>query len=187
MNNYTLTETGINGLVILESKVFGDERGFFMESYSRRQFSEHGIHQEFVQDNHSKSARGVLRGLHFQKRFPQGKLVRVVVGSVFDVAVDIRKDSGTFGRWHGLELSAENRKMIYLPPGFAHGFLALEDQTEVLYKSTDYYHPEDESGIIYNDVEIDIQWPVLSGCTLTISPKDLNLGTFQAYRSKVMA
>jgi dTDP-4-dehydrorhamnose 3,5-epimerase len=152
--------TTIPDLLIIEPKVFGDERGFFFESFNRRQFSElTGRDVNFVQDNHSRSAKNVLRGLHYQIQQPQGKLVRVVQGSVFDVAVDIRKSSPTFGKYLGIELSAENKRMLWIPEGFAHGFMVLTDTAEFLYKTTDYYAPEFERSIAWNDPAIGIQWP----------------------------
>lgn len=158
MGKFNRIETGIEGLVVIQPTVFGDERGFFMESYSRKDFAEIGIETEFVQDNHSKSRKGVLRGLHFQTEMAQGKLVRVTAGSVYDVAVDLRKGSPTFGKWYGIELSATNKTQFYIPPGFAHGFLTLEDDTEFLYKCTDYYAPQYDSGVLWNDPEIGIEW-----------------------------
>ena len=158
MGKFNRIETGIEGLVVIQPTVFGDERGFFMESYSRKDFAEIGIEIEFVQDNHSKSRKGVLRGLHFQTEMAQGKLVRVTAGSVYDVAVDLRKGSPTFGKWYGIELSAKNKTQFYIPPGFAHGFLTLEDDTEFLYKCTDYYAPQYDSGVLWNDPEIGIEW-----------------------------
>lgn len=149
----------IPDVLIFEPKVFGDERGFFMETYRESYFSEAGVDVRFVQDNHSMSAKGVLRGLHYQLKHPQGKLVRVVAGEVFDVAVDIRKDSETYGRWFGLLLSADNKRQLYIPPGFAHGFLVMSDIAECEYKCTDYYRPEDQGEIAWNDPDIDIQWP----------------------------
>lgn len=176
MSKFKRIETGIEGLVVIEPTVFGDERGFFMESYSRRDFEEIGIPVEFVQDNHSKSKKGVLRGLHFQTEKAQGKLVRVVAGSVYDVAVDLRKGSATFGKWFGLELSASNKKQFYIPPGFAHGFVTLEDDTEFLYKCTEYYAPEFDSGVLWNDPEIGIEWNLdkygITEENLLLSPKD---------------
>lgn len=153
-------ETGLSGVLILEPKVFGDERGFFMESYNRRVFAELSLPTDFVQDNHSRSARGVLRGLHYQIQQPQGKLVRVVRGAVYDVAVDLRRSSPTFGRWEGVELSEENRRMLWIPPGFAHGFLVLSDYADFLYKTTDFYAPEHERCIAWNDPAIGIAWPL---------------------------
>lgn len=153
-------ETGLADVLILEPRVFGDERGFFMESYNRRRFADLGLPTEFVQDNHSRSARGVLRGLHYQIRQPQGKLVRVVRGAVFDVAVDLRRGSPTFGRWEGVELSEENKRMLWIPPGFAHGFLVLSDYADFLYKTTDFYAPEHERCLLWNDPEVGIVWPL---------------------------
>ena len=152
--------TSIPDVLILEPRVFGDARGFFMESFNQRVFDElTGTRHQFVQDNHSRSARGVLRGLHFQTQQPQGKLVRVVRGSVFDVAVDIRKDSPTFGQWFGLELSEENRRMLWVPPGLAHGFLVLSETAEFLYKTTDYYAPQHEATLAWNDPDVAVAWP----------------------------
>lgn len=166
-------DTPISGLVILEPKVFGDDRGFFFESFSRKAFcAAAGIDVDFVQDNHSRSGKNVLRGLHYQLApKAQGKLVRVVLGAVFDVAVDIRKDSPTFGHWIGETLSAENKKQMWIPPGFAHGFLTLTESAEFLYKTTDYYSPEHERCIAWNDAEIGVEWP-LSGTPL-LSSKDV--------------
>ncbi len=166
-----VVRTEIPDVLILEPKVFGDERGFFMESYNRRALAAiAGIEGDFVQDNHSRSARNVLRGLHYQIRQPQGKLVRVIMGAVFDVAVDIRRSSPAFGKAVCVELSAENKRMVWIPAGFAHGFLALSEGTEVLYKSTDYYAPEHERCLLWNDPDIGIEWP-LDGTPL-ISEKD---------------
>ena len=156
-----LTETKIKGVYIVEPQVFQDERGWFMETYSAKKTPE--IAYDFVQDNQSCSVKGVLRGLHFQKQFPQGKLVRVIKGSVFDVAVDLRSDSETYGKWFGVELTEENKKQFYIPEGFAHGFLVLSDIAEFCYKCTDFYHPGDEGGLAWNDPEIDIKWPQLVG------------------------
>lgn len=153
-------QTGISGLLILEPRVFGDARGFFFESFNQRRFTEiTGVNDTFVQDNHSRSAGNVLRGLHYQIKQPQGKLVRVVAGEVFDVAVDIRRSSPTFGKWFGLHLSAENKKMLWMPAGFAHGFVVLSEYAEFLYKTTDYWAPEHERCIIWNDPELAISWP----------------------------
>ena len=164
-------ETGIPGLLVLEPKVFGDARGFFFESFNQRRFAElTGVNDTFVQDNHSRSACNVLRGLHYQIRQPQGKLVRVVAGEVFDVAVDIRRSSPTFGKWFGIHLSADNKKMLWVPPGFAHGFVVLSEAAEFLYKTTDYWAPEYERCIIWNDAELGIDWP-LQGAPL-LSAKD---------------
>lgn len=155
-----LTPTSIPDLAIIEPKVFGDARGFFMESWNRKTFSALGLDLDFVQDNHSRSRKGVLRGLHYQLHQPQGKLVRVTSGAVFDVAVDLRRASPTFGRWEGVELSAENHRMLWVPPGFAHGFLVLSDSADFLYKTTEYYAPEHERCVLWNDPEIGIQWPL---------------------------
>ena len=158
---YQVTQTPINGVLILEPKVFGDARGFFFESFNARDFEQAaGLKETFVQDNHSKSAKGVLRGLHYQVKHAQGKLVRVVQGAVFDVAVDIRKDSPTFGLSFGLELSATNNKQLWIPAGLAHGFLVTSDTAEFLYKTTDYYHPEFERSLLWNDPAIGIDWPL---------------------------
>lgn len=161
----------IPGPVIIEPKVFGDERGFFLESWNRAAFAEAGLDLTFVQDNHSRSSRGVLRGLHYQHPNPQGKLVRVANGSVFDVAVDIRRSSATFGRWIGVELSAANQRMLWVPPGFAHGFLTLEDKTDFLYKCTDFYQPASEHCLRWDDPALAIDWP-LEGLTPELSAKD---------------
>lgn len=154
---------GIEGLCVIEPAVHGDARGYFMETYNQNDMHEEGLDMVFVQDNQSSSVKGVLRGLHFQKQFPQGKLVRVVKGSVFDVAVDLRKDSKTYGKWFGVELTEENKKQFYIPEGFAHGFLVLSDLAEFCYKCTDFYHPGDEGGLAWNDPEIGIKWPQLTG------------------------
>jgi dTDP-4-dehydrorhamnose 3,5-epimerase len=158
---YTVTPTAIPDVLMLEPKVFSDERGYFFESYNARDFLDAtGLRVEFVQDNHSMSTKGVLRGLHYQIQHPQGKLLRVVKGSVFDVAVDLRKSSPTFGRWVGACLSAENRKQLWIPPGFAHGFLAMSDTAEVVYKITEYWYPEHERTLLWNDPALGIDWPV---------------------------
>lgn len=154
---------GIRGLCVITPAVHGDSRGYFMETYSQRDMEEEGINVTFVQDNQSMSAKGVLRGLHFQKQYPQTKLVRAIKGSVFDVAVDLRKDSGTYGKWFGLILSEENKKQFLIPRGFAHGFLVLSDTAEFCYKCDDFYHPNDEGGLAWNDPEIGIEWPDVTG------------------------
>ena len=154
---------GIEGLCVIEPAVHGDNRGYFMETYSQRDMEELGIHINFVQDNQSMSTKGVLRGLHFQKQYPQTKLVRVIRGSVFDVAVDLRTDSKTYGKWYGVELTDENKKQFLIPKGFAHGFLVLTDTAEFCYKCDDFYHPNDEGGMAWNDPEIGIQWPQVVG------------------------
>ena len=164
--------TPIEGLLVIEPRVFGDDRGFFMESWNQRTFRElTGVPESFVQDNHSRSGRGVLRGLHYQLRQPQGKLVRVVQGEVFDVAVDVRRSSPTFGRWHGVILSESNRRQFWVPAGFAHGFVVLSESADFLYKTTDYYAPEHERSIAWNDPAVGIDWP-LGGIEPKLSAKD---------------
>ena len=172
MGKITVTPCDIEGLYVIEPTVFKDERGYFVETYNQNDMKEAGLDMVFVQDNQSMSTRGVLRGLHFQKQFPQGKLVRVVRGKVFDVAVDLRSDSKTYGKWFGVELSAENMKQFYIPEGFAHGFLVLSDEAEFCYKCTDFYHPGDEGGLAWNDSEIRVEWPLEEGVDLIISEKD---------------
>lgn len=168
---YTVTQTEIADLLVLEPKVFGDSRGLFFESFNQEDFNgATGLNVNFVQDNHSRSVKGVLRGLHYQLQQPQGKLVRVVSGAVYDVAVDIRKSSVTFGRWVGVELTETNHKQFWVPPGFAHGFLVLSETADFLYKTTEYYAPEFERSIAWNDPAIGIQWP--SGTNPILSPKD---------------
>ena len=188
MSKFKKIETGIEGLYILEPTVFGDDRGFFLETYSKKEFEEIEIFDEFIQDNHSKSKKGVLRGLHFQTKHSQGKLVRVIKGSVYDVAVDIRKSSTTYGKWYGIELSAKNKKMFFIPKGFAHGFLTLEDETEFQYKCTDLYHPEYDSGIMWNDKEININWNFekygLKEENIVLSEKDKKHQSFKEYTEK---
>ena len=166
-----LIPTPLPGVLMIEPKIFQDERGFFLESYQKKHFSEAGIPFDFVQDNHSKSCLGVLRGLHYQIKQPQGKLLRVVVGEIYDVALDLRKRSPSFGKWFGTYLSAENKRMLWVPPGFAHGFYVTSAQAELLYKATDYYAPEWERTILWNDPEIEIAWPVQGGSPI-LSPKD---------------
>jgi dTDP-4-dehydrorhamnose 3,5-epimerase len=155
-----VTKTPLSGVVIVETRVFGDERGFFTETYNQQRFESVGLPSSFVQDNHSRSSKGVLRGLHYQFPQWQGKLVRVLSGAIFDVAVDIRSDSRTFGKWYGLELNDENRLQLYVPPGFAHGFATLSDTADVSYKCTSLYKPEDDAGIVWNDPDIGIEWPI---------------------------
>ena len=152
--------TAIPEVLIIAPRVFGDERGFFFESYNRKAMTALGLDMEFVQDNHSRSCQGVLRGLHYQRKHPQGKLVRVIVGEVYDVAVDLRRSSSSFGRWVAVELSAENKRMLWVPPGFAHGFLTLSESAEVLYKTTDFWHPEDERCLLWSDPKLAIAWPL---------------------------
>ncbi|MDP4183151.1 MAG: dTDP-4-dehydrorhamnose 3,5-epimerase [Bacillota bacterium] len=177
MGKFNFIETGIKDLFVIEPKVFGDNRGYFMETYNYNDFKEAGLDMVFVQDNQSKSSKGVLRGLHFQVNYPQGKLVRVISGEVFDVGVDMRKDSPTYKKWYGVTLSGDNKKQFYVPPGFAHGFLVLSDEAEFTYKCTDFYHPEDESGIIWNDPVLGIEWPLDGIDQILLSEKDKNLGS----------
>ena len=160
MGKFKRTDTSIEGVCIIEPTVFGDNRGYFMETYSKNDFEEIGLKYNFVQDNQSKSKKGVLRGLHFQKENTQAKLVRCIKGEVFDVAVDLRPGSKTYGKWEGVILSEENKKMFMIPKGFAHGFMVLSDTAEFVYKCDEFYHPEDESGIIWNDENINIKWPL---------------------------
>lgn len=166
----------IEGLYVIEPAVFRDERGYFMETYNQRDFAEAGLSMTFVQDNQSCSQKGVLRGLHYQKQYPQGKLVRAVRGSVFDVAVDLRVHSDTYGMWYGVELTEDNKKQFYIPEGFAHGFLVLSDVAEFAYKCTGFYHPGDEGGLIYNDPDIGVAWPIPEGMELIMSEKDRKWG-----------
>ena len=163
MGQIKVTKCPIEGLYIIEPAVHGDSRGYFMETYSQRDMEENGLNMVFVQANQSMSVKGVLRGLHFQKQYPQGKLVRVIRGSVFDVAVDLRAGSSTYGKWYGVELTADNKKQFYISEGFAHGFLVLSDEAEFCYKVTDFYRPGDEGGLAWNDPSIGIQWPELTG------------------------
>jgi len=163
MGQIKVTKCPIEGLYIIEPAVHGDNRGYFMETYNRRDMEEAGLNLNFVQDNQSMSVKGVLRGLHFQKQFPQGKLVRAIKGRVFDVAVDLRSGSETYGKWYGVELTEENKKQFYISEGFAHGFLVLSDTAEFCYKTTDFYHPGDESGLAWNDPAIGIEWPEVAG------------------------
>lgn len=163
MGQIKVTKCPMEGLYIIEPTVHGDSRGYFMETYNLRDMQEQGLDMQFVQDNQSMSVKGVLRGLHGQKQYPQGKLVRVIKGRVFDVAVDMRQGSATYGQWYGLELSEENKKQFYIAPGFAHGFLVLSEMAEFCYKVTDFYHPNDEIGVAWNDPAIGIQWPGVTG------------------------
>ena len=173
MANFTFEKTKIEGVYIVTPRTFGDERGYFMETYNEEEFNEAGLKYTFVQDNQSSSKKGVLRGLHFQKVHPQAKLVRVLKGEVFDVAVDLRENSPTYGQWVGEILSEKNKRQLMIPRGFAHGFLVLSDTAEFAYKCDDFYHPEEEGGIIYNDKDIDISWPELD-IEYTLSDKDKN-------------
>ena len=183
MGKFKKIGTFIDGVYIIEPTVSGDDRGFFVESYNRKEFYDIDMNMDFVQDNHSKSKKGVLRGLHFQTNHSQGKLVRAIRGAVYDVAVDMRPNSKTYGKYYGLVLSEQNKKMFYIPEGFAHGFLALTDEVEFTYKTTDFYYPEFDSGIIFNDSDINIQWPFEEyGITkedLIMSEKDKNLPKFK--------
>ena len=163
MGQIKVTKAPIEGLYVIEPTVHGDSRGYFIETYNQNDLHEAGLDMVFVQDNESKSSKGVLRGLHFQKQFPQGKLVRVIEGRVFDVAVDLREGSETYGKWYGVELSDENKKQFYVSPGFAHGFLVLSDVARFCYKVTDFYHPGDEGGIAWNDPSIGVEWPEVVG------------------------
>lgn len=174
MGKIVVEECGIEGLKIITPTVFGDSRGYFMETWQYRDFCEAGIDAAFVQDNQSSSVQGVLRGLHFQINYPQDKLVRVVRGEVFDVAVDLREGSPTFGKWHGVILSEENKKQFFIPRNFAHGFYVLSERAEFCYKCTDYYHPNDEGGLLWSDPEIGIEWPLLADAPLILSDKDRN-------------
>ncbi|QEN05624.1 dTDP-4-dehydrorhamnose 3,5-epimerase [Thiospirochaeta perfilievii] len=178
---FNFKRTEIEGLVIIEPRVFADGRGFFLETYKKSDFVKEGITEEFVQDNHSFSCKGVLRGVHLQKgASAQGKLVRCLAGAVWDVAVDLRPGSATFGKWFGIELSSENNIMFYIPPGFGHGFVTLEDNTHFLYKCTHEYDPKNDSGIIWNDADLAIEWPLTDG--LSFSDKDLVLQSFSKFK-----
>ena len=159
MSNFKKTSLSIEGLCTIEPTVFDDHRGFFMETYSKKCYLNFGIQEEFIQENHSKSKKGVLRGLHFQIKFPQAKLVRVINGAIYDIVVDLRRNSPTYGKYIGIKLSEKNKKMLYIPKGFAHGFLALTDEVDVIYKVTEFYYPDYDRGIIWNDPDIGIQWP----------------------------
>ena len=188
MGKIKVTENcnGIEGLKVIEPAVFGDARGYFMETYNYNDFAEAGIDCQFVQDNQSASKKGVLRGLHFQINYPQDKLVRVVNGEVFDVAVDLREGSKTFGKWYGVLLSAENKKQFFVPKNFAHGFIVLSEEAEFCYKVTDFYHPNDEGGILWNDAEVGVEWPMPEGMTaadLILSDKDKAQKRFAEYKA----
>ena len=198
MGQIKVTKCPIEGLYIIEPTVHGDARGYFVETYNQKDFQEAGLDMVFVQDNQSMSHKGVLRGLHFQKEYPQGKLVRVIKGRVFDVAVDIRPGSATYGQWFGVELSEENKKQFYVSPGFAHGFLVLSESAEFCYKVTDFYRPGDEGGLAWNDPAIGIQWPevvgdypgsacpdgytMADGTPLTLSEKDKHWGSLKDFK-----
>ena len=172
MGKFKFIDTGIEGMFLVEPTVFEDNRGYFMETYNENDFKDAGHDLTFVQDNQSKSSKGVLRGLHLQIKYPQGKLVRVIKGEVFDVGVDLRSDSETYGKWFGAILSDENKKQLYIPPKFAHGFVVLSDEAEFAYKCTEFYHGEDESGIIWNDEDIGIDWPLDDIDEVILSDKD---------------
>ncbi len=202
MGQISVTSTPLKGLYVIEPVVHADARGYFVETYNQRDLREIGVDAVFVQDNQSKSVKGVLRGLHFQKRYPQAKLVRVVSGAVFDVAVDLRRDSPTFKRWHGVELSAENHKQLYIPEGFAHGFLVLSSEAELCYKVSDFYRPDDEGGLAWNDPEIGIKWPnvvgnysgsaspdgyLFDGIALSLSEKDQRQPSWREYALEIAA
>lgn len=184
MSNFEFQETEIDGVYIIQPKVFGDARGYFMETYNYDAFKEAGLDMIFVQDNQSKSSKGVLRGLHFQTKHPQGKLVRVVKGAVFDVGVDLRPSSGTFGKWVGVTLTEENKKQFYLPAGFAHGFLVLSAESEFAYKCTDFYDPTGEAGLQWNDSDIGIEWPIEDNMNIILSEKDRMHPSFKEFVSK---
>ena len=181
MGKLTVETCEIEGLKVITPQVFGDARGYFMESYNYNDFKEAGIDVVFVQDNQSASVKNVLRGLHFQINHPQDKLVRVINGEVFDVAVDLREGSATYGKWFGVVLSAENKKQFFIPKGFAHGFVVLSDYAEFAYKCSDFYHPGDEGGLMYNDPDIGVQWPIPEGMELVMSEKDQKWGGIKEY------
>ena len=184
MGKIKVIPTKIRDLVIIEPQVFGDARGYFLESYSEQDFIEAGLTMKFVQDNESRSKKGVLRGLHFQTKHTQGKLVRVVEGEVYDVAVDLREGSPTFGQWEGVLLTAENKRQFYVPEGFAHGFLVVSEFATFQYKCTDYYAPEYDSGILWNDPSIGIEWPLEGVEEILLSDKDQNQQTLETFKAK---
>lgn len=179
MGNFTFHSTSVNGVFLIDVKAYDDERGYFMETYKESEFKAAGLDYKFVQDNQSSSRKGVLRGLHFQKTHPQAKLVRVLSGEVFDVAVDLRRDSATYGKWVGALLSGENRQQLMIPRGFAHGFLVLSDYAEFAYKCDEVYHPKDEGGIIWNDPDIAVKWPEAG--TIILSEKDKKNPSLKEY------
>ena len=184
MGKFTFTPTDIAGMMVVEPTLFGDARGYFMETYNYNEFAAAGLDMTFVQDNQSKSKRGVLRGLHFQTKNSQGKLVRVIRGEVFDVGVDLREGSATFGQWYGLLLSEENHKQLYIPEGFAHGFLVTSEEAEFVYKCTRFYDPSGEGGLLWNDKDIGIDWPVTEDMDILLSDKDKIQPTFQEYLAR---
>ena len=186
MGKITVETCEIEGSKVITPTVLGDARGYFMETYQYNDFKEAGIDVTFVQDNQSASKKGVLRGLHFQIDHPQDKLVRVIKGEVYDVAVDLRKDSPTFGQWKGVLLSEENKKQFFVPKGFAHGFLVLSDYAEFCYKCSDFYHPGDEGGLMYNDPDLGVEWPISEGMELTLSDRDKVWGGIEDYKKKYL-
>ena len=186
MGKITVETCDIEGLKVITPTVFGDARGYFMETYQYEDFKAAGVGVVFVQDNQSASKKGVLRGLHFQINHPQDKLVRVIKGEVYDVAVDLRKDSKTFGQWYGVLLSEENKKQFFIPKGFAHGFLVLSDYAEFCYKCSDFYHPNDEGGLKFDDPAIGVQWPIPEGMELIMSDKDKVWGGIEEYKAKYL-
>lgn len=191
VGNFSFSETSIPGVLVVDVRHFPDDRGYFMETYTERDFVQGGIATHFVQDNQSSSTRGVLRGLHYQIKHPQAKLVRVTQGVVFDVAVDLRPESPTYGKWEGVILSAENRRQFFIPRRFAHGFLVLSERAEFCYKCDDYYHPNDEGGLMWNDETIGIEWPLLGASEhekpleILLSEKDRNHPSFSAYLNSI--
>ncbi len=180
MGNFKFEEQRIKGLYVVEPRVFGDERGYFVETYHQEDFLAGGIKENFVQHNQSMSRKNVLRGLHFQTKHPQGKLVRALKGEIFDVAVDLRGSSPTYGEWYGITLSDENKKMLYVPPGFAHGYLVLSEEAVFSYLCTDFYHPEEEGGLMWNDPSIGVEWPMEKGVQPILSEKDKIYPSFEA-------
>lgn len=186
MGKITVETCEIEGLKVITPTVFGDARGYFMETYQYEDFKAAGVDVTFVQDNQSASKKGVLRGLHFQIHHPQDKLVRVIRGEVYDVAVDLRKDSATFGKWYGVLLSEENKKQFFIPKGFAHGFLVLSDYAEFCYKCSDFYHPGDEGGLKYDDPDIGVQWPIPEGMELIMSDKDQLWDGMEKYKKRYL-
>ncbi len=181
MGKITVETCEIEGLKVITPQVFGDARGYFMETYSQRDFAEAGIDVPFVQDNQSASTQGVLRGLHYQINHPQDKLVRCIRGEVFDVVVDLRRDSKTFGKWHGVILSEENKKQFFVPKGFAHGFYVISEYAEFAYKCSDFYTPGDEGGLIWNDPDIGVEWPLVEGVALNLSDRDTKWGGIKEF------
>ena len=184
MGKFNFIKTSIDGVLIVEPTAFGDSRGYFMETYQREEFRKGGITVDLVQDNQSMSTKGVLRGLHFQKQFSQSKLVRCIRGEVYDVAVDLRPGSETYGKWEGVLLSAENRRQFFIPKNFAHGFLVLSDEAEFVYKVDDFYHPNDEGGLMWNDPDIGVDWPIPEGMEIKLSDKDKLHPPFSELKNK---